>query len=51
MEKYLECEEIRVELLKSAIRKATIDVKFFPVLCSDALGDKGTRTLMDAILD
>ena len=51
MEKYLEGEEISVELLKSAIRKATIDVKFFPVLCADALGDKGTRTLMDAVLD
>lgn len=51
MEKYLEGEEISVDLLKSAIRKATIDVKFFPVLCADALGDKGTRTLMDAVLD
>ena len=51
MEKYLEGEEISVELLKSAIRKATIAVKFFPVLCADALGDKGTRTLMDAVLD
>jgi len=51
MEKYLEGEEISVELLKSAIRTATIDVKFFPVLCADALGDKGTRTLMDAVLD
>ncbi len=51
MEKYLEGEEISVELLKSAIRTATIDVKFFPVLCADALGDKGTRTLLDAVLD
>ncbi len=51
MEKYLEGEEISVELLKSAIRTATIDVKFFPVLCADALGDKGTRTLMDAVVD
>ncbi len=51
MEKYLEGEEISVELLKEAIRTATISVNFFPVLCADALGDKGTRTLLDAVLD
>ena len=51
METYLEGNEISVDLLKSTIRKATLAVKFFPVLCADALGDKGTRTLMDAIID
>ena len=51
METYLEGNEVSVDLLKSAIRKATLAVKFFPVLCADALGDKGTRTLMDAVID
>ena len=51
METYLEGNEVSVGLLKSAIRKATLAVKFFPVLCADALGDKGTRTLMDAGID
>ena len=51
METYLEGNEVSVGLLKSAIRKATLAVKFFPVLCADALGDKGTRTLMDAVID
>ena len=51
MERYLEGNEVSVDLLKSAIRKATLSVKFFPVLCADALGDKGTRTLMDAVID
>ncbi len=51
MEAYLEGNEISVDLLKSAIRKATIDGKFYPVLCADALGDKGTRTLLDAVID
>ena len=51
MEAYLEGNDISVDLLKSTIRKATIDVHFFPVLCADALGDKGTRTLMDAVID
>ena len=51
MVKYLEGEEITVEELKAAIRKATLSVEFFPVLCSDALGNKGTRTLLDAVID
>ena len=51
MEAYLEGNEISVDLLKSAIRKATIDVKFFPVLCADALDDKGTRAMLDAVID
>ncbi len=51
METYLEGNEISVDLLKSTIRKATLAVKFFPVVCADALGDKGTRTLMDAVID
>ena len=51
MEQYLEGGEISVDLLKSTIRKATLAVKFFPVLCADALGNKGTRALMDAVVD
>ena len=51
MMKYLDGEEISVEELKKAIRNATLSVEFFPVLCSDALGDKGTRTLLDAVID
>ena len=51
MEQYLEGNEISVDLLKSTIRKATLAVKFFPILCADALGDKGTRALMDAVID
>ena len=51
MEKYLEGEELSVAELKGAIRKATLAVEFFPVLCADALGNKGTRTLLDAVVD
>ena len=51
MMNYLDGKEISVEELKSAIRKATLSVEFFPVLCADALGDKGTRTLLDAVID
>ncbi|MBS5805922.1 MAG: elongation factor G [Firmicutes bacterium] len=51
MMKYLDGGEITVEELKAAIRKATLSVGFFPVLCADALGDKGTRALLDAVID
>ena len=48
---YLDGGEITVDALKKAIRTATLSVGFFPVLCSDALGNKGTRTLLDAVID
>ena len=51
MMKYLDGGEITEEELKAAIRKATLSVGFFPVLCADALGDKGTRALLDAVID
>ena len=51
MMKYLDGGKITVDELKAAIRKATLSVGFFPVLCADALGDKGTRALLDAVID
>lgn len=51
MMKYLDGEEISVEELKGAIRTATLSVGFFPVLCADALDNKGTRAILDAVID
>jgi elongation factor G len=51
MEKYLEGEEIPVEQLKAAIRKATVAVKFVPVLCGTSYRNKGIQKLLDAIVD
>ena len=51
MMKYLDGEEITEEELKAVIRKATLSAKFFPVLCSDALANKGVRVLLDAVVD
>ena len=51
MEKYLGDEEISEELIKKAIRKGTLAVEFFPVLCGTALGNKGVKLLLDAVLD
>lgn len=50
MEKYLEGEELSVEDIKKAIRKGTLAVKFFPVMCGTALGNKGIKLLLDAII-
>ena len=51
MERYLEGEELTEAELKAAIRKATLSVEFFPVLCSDALSNQGIKPLLDAIVD
>ncbi len=51
MEKYLNGEELSVEEIKSAIRTGVLATKFFPVLCGDALSNKGIKLLLDAIID
>ncbi len=51
MNKYLEGEEISVDLIKKAIRKGTLSVEFFPVMCGTALGNKGVKLLLDAVID
>ncbi|HEY9138753.1 MAG TPA: elongation factor G, partial [Terriglobus sp.] len=51
MEKYLEGEEPTVAELKSAIRKATIGMKIFPVLMGSSFKNKGVQTLLDAVID
>jgi len=51
MEAYLEGNEISVEQIKKAIRKGTLEVKFFPVMCGTALGNKGIKLLLDAVID
>ncbi|HFI0715809.1 TPA: elongation factor G [Streptococcus suis] len=51
MMKYLEGEEITNEELKAGIRKATINVDFFPVLCGSAFKNKGVQLMLDAVID
>ncbi len=50
-EKYLNGEEITVEELKSALRRATISVKLHPVLVGTALRNKGVQLMLDAVVD
>jgi len=37
--------------LKAGLRKATLDLKLFPVLCGSAFKNKGVQTLLDAVVD
>ncbi|MCG1009577.1 elongation factor G [Salinicoccus sp. ID82-1] len=51
MEKYLGGEEISTDELKAAIRQATCDVEFYPVLCGTAFKNKGVQLLLNAAID
>ncbi|MCK1976604.1 elongation factor G [Jeotgalicoccus huakuii] len=51
MEKYLGGEELTVDELKAAIRKATCDVEFYPALCGTAFKNKGVQLLLNAVID
>ncbi|MCL0043538.1 elongation factor G [Peptococcaceae bacterium] len=51
MMKYLEGEEISVDELIKAIRKATIAVQITPVLAGSSFKNKGVQPLLDAIVD
>ena len=48
---YLDGGEVTVEMIKRAIRRGTLDVKFFPVMCGTALGNMGVKPLLDAVID
>ena len=51
MEKYLAGEEFSEAELKAGIRKGTIKMEFFPVLCGSAFKNKGVQPLLDAVID
>ncbi|ADU28404.1 elongation factor G [Evansella cellulosilytica] len=51
MMKYLEGEEVTVDELKAAIRKGTINVEFYPVICGSAFKNKGVQLMLDAVID
>ena len=51
MMKYLEGEELSLDEIKAAIRKATLDVEFYPVFCGSAFQNKGVRLLLDGVLE
>ena len=51
MERYLEGEEVTEEELVAGIRKATLNVDFYPVLCGSAFKNKGVQMMLDAVID
>ena len=50
-EKYCEGEDISIEELKIALRKATIANKIVPVVCGTSYKNKGVQKLLDAVID
>ena len=51
MELYLEGDEVPSDMIRSAIRKATIAGKMVPVVCGTSYKNKGVQKLLDAIVD
>ena len=51
MEKYLNGEELTEEEILAGLRKGTIELKIFPVICGSAFKNKGVQNLLDAVVD
>ncbi len=50
-EKFIEGQAISTEEVRAGIRKATIALKIFPVICGTAFKNKGVQTMLDAVVD
>jgi elongation factor G len=51
MEKYVHGAAISPDELKAAVRKGTIAMRLFPVICGASFKNKGVQALLDAVLD
>ncbi|AGX41250.1 elongation factor G [Clostridium saccharobutylicum] len=51
MEKYLEGEELSIEELRSALRKATIANEIYPCICGSSYKNKGVQEMIDGVVD
>lgn len=51
MMKYLEGEEITIDEIKAALRKGTINVEIFPVLCGSSYKNKGVQLMLDSVIE
>ncbi len=51
MEDYLEDKSIEADRLREDIRKATLDISIFPVMCGSSFKNKGVQPLLDAVVD
>jgi elongation factor G len=50
-EKFITGEPISNAEIRAGIRKATIALKIFPVICGSAFKNKGVQTMLDAVVD
>ena len=50
-ERFIEGQPISNDQIRAAIRKATISLKVFPVICGSAFKNKGVQTMLDAVVD
>ncbi len=50
-EKFIEGQPISNEEIRAGIRKATVALKIFPVICGSAFRNKGVQTMLDAVVD
>ncbi|MBS1854712.1 MAG: elongation factor G [Acidobacteria bacterium] len=50
-EKFVHGEALTNDEIRAGIRKATIAMKIFPVICGSAFKNKGVQTMMDAVVD
>jgi elongation factor G len=50
-EKYVEGQTLTNEEIRAGIRKATIALKIFPVICGTAFKNKGVQSMLDAVVD
>jgi elongation factor G len=50
-EKFVEGQALTEDEIKRGIRKATIALKIFPVICGSAFKNKGVQTMLDAVVD
>jgi elongation factor G len=50
-EKFINGEALTVEEIQAGIRKATLAMKIFPVICGSAFKNKGVQTMLDAVVD
>ena len=51
MTDYLDAKEISVEKIKQVMRKGTIEIKIFPMLCGAAFKNKAVQLTLDAMVD
>src|SRR5579872_2981115 len=50
-EKFIEGQVISNDEIRAGLRKATIALKVFPVICGTAFKNKGVQTMLDAVVD